>query len=71
MAIDVVGTMNIYEVNGKDVTGKAWYEGERLEIKSHWNSSDRVVLCYGDVKITVIASDLLAAIANAQNKGRR
>jgi len=39
-------------------------------VHSHWCHRDRVVIQIGEVKITVIASDIKAAIDNATNVSR-
>jgi hypothetical protein len=39
-------------------------------IKSHWNSSDKVVLQIGSSERVFFAKDLLAAIENSKNVAR-
>lgn len=55
--------VNIYEENGKD----ACLEDQKLSVRSHWNCSDRVVLEYKGINITVLAEELKKAIANSSN----
>lgn len=67
--ISVENSVPVYEINGTRAEGiKA--KAEMLEVKSHWNEDDKVVLAYGDVNITVNAKDLLAAVCNATNTHR-
>ena len=44
--------------------------GCTLIIKSHWNSSDKVVIEIGSNERVFFAKDLLAAIENAKNVAR-
>ncbi len=64
--IEVVNRIRIYEQNGKEVA-----LGQPLPIlavASHAINSDRVVLTDPNgLAITVVASDLIAAIRNATN----
>jgi hypothetical protein len=43
---------------------------EYLIIKSHWNSSDKIVLQIGSDDRVYYAKDLIAAIENAKNVAR-
>lgn len=60
--------INIYEVNGEDVSGGD--DAPKLEVKSHWNRRNLVVLSFGGKEITVPADELLRAIRNAENAHR-
>lgn len=69
--IKVTNRVSIYEKEGRQVN----FTDNYLEIRSHWNDSDRVVIVYQasdgqTIDITVIAKDLLAAIVNAKNTAR-
>lgn len=69
--IKVTNRVGIYEKEGRQVN----FTDNHLEIRSHWNDSDRVVIVYQTpdgqvIDITVIAKDLLAAIVNAKNTAR-
>lgn len=65
--LKVRSEMDIYEVDGKDVTE---YPPPKLVVESHWNCPDRVVLCIHDERYTVIVRDIEAAIRNAANSNR-
>ena len=41
-----------------------------IRVHSHWCLMDRVVIEIGDQRVTVIASDLKAAVNNATNTNR-
>ena len=61
---EVQSRIRIYERNGEDIKG----ELPTLKVSSHSIYGDRVVITDpAGVAITVIASDLLAAIKNATN----
>lgn len=70
--ISVKSEVTIYEVNlqERDANGVNVWNGPRLQVRSHRIYDDRVVLVYGDMSITVMARDLVAAVANAQNMAR-
>lgn len=63
--MEVFNKLKCYEVNGEEQTGSCY---PVLEINSHWPYSDRIILVTpkGE-KLTVLASDLIKAIRNAQN----
>jgi hypothetical protein len=62
--IEVVNHVHIYEENGEDIKGAL----PSLTVESHPIYGERVVLKWLDRQpVTVIASDLLAAIKNATN----
>lgn len=61
----IINLININEINGEDIKLSA---REELQIESHWNYKDRVVLIFGDKKITVLADELIYAIKNSCNK---
>lgn len=65
--IKVSNTITVYEVSGKD---SAVVNGPTISVRSHWNRSSLVVLQVDDKELTVSASDLQAAIANATNNGK-
>jgi len=44
--------------------------GRIIKIKSHWNSSDKVVIQLDSDEYVVFAKDLIAAIENARNVAR-
>ncbi len=67
MSIEVESKVNIYEKNGQQTKGHS----ETLIVKSDGTWSDRVILVYGDMRLTVVARDLQAAIVNATNVGSR
>lgn len=68
MLTSVVSKVKAYEQNGKDVVG---LEYPHVHVEAHWNYPERVVLVWPNgEKLTVIAKDLNAAIANATNTNR-
>ena len=68
--IEVVNTVEVYELNGgelRDIKSKK----PKLVVKNHWNRNEFVVLQIDEGKIiTVLAKDLRAAIDNATNSAR-
>lgn len=62
MAIEVTNKIKVYEVNGKEAFGTG------IQLNSHWNLSNRVVIIIRGMEYTVIAEDLSNAIENATNK---
>lgn len=60
--MEVKTKIKIYEINGDEISGKFI-----LEVISHWNMTDRIVLKIAGDGYTVIAEDLIMAIKNAQN----
>ena len=65
--IKVKQTVEIYEENDAEVpigTNKS------IEVESHWNWNERVILVIGRRRITVIGEDLITAIQNAMNTNR-
>lgn len=65
--IDIVQTIDIYEINGEDVPVGS--KTQTMKVLSHWNNNDFVVLQFGRQKVTVNGNDLVRAIANARNTG--
>ena len=63
--IKVVNKVRVYEVNDKEIDNIK--DEKTLEVSSHWSIDRFVVLKINDVKITVSAHDLEAAIKNATN----
>lgn len=63
--IEVTARVQVYEVNGEEVKSIV---ASYVNIKSHWNRNDMVVLEFKNgVTLTVVASDLEKAIQNATN----
>lgn len=68
MSMSVVSKVTIYETDGNESSGLNFPE---LLVESHWNRSEMVVIRVGKHQcVTVLASDLQAAIRNATNAGR-
>ncbi len=67
--IKTESTVQVCETNGKDTTG---LERPTLVVSSHWNRDTLAVISFpgSDVKLTVSADDLVAAIKNATNTSR-
>jgi len=65
MSIKVNSVVKAYEKNGEQIKGLNY---PLIEIQSHWNRREFVILQIGDgEKLTFLANDLIAAIVNAQN----
>lgn len=63
--LKVESSINIYEIGSEDTKGLTL---PQVVVRSHWNDGDRVVIVIGDEPaVTVVGSDLIAAIHNAQN----
>lgn len=58
--MEVRTKIKIYEIDEISVNST-------LEVISHWNMTDRIVLKISGNEYTVIAEDLIIAIKNAQN----
>ncbi len=59
--VNTVSKVQVYELNGEDIPISA--DEVFLEIKSHWNQGDFVVLNFENNKtVTVLARDLVLAI---------
>ena len=64
--MEVVNKIKVYEIDGDD---KIKYDTS-IEIKSHWNYKDFIVLNIFGKEITVVAKDLEKAIQNSINVSR-
>lgn len=63
--IKVQNRVTVYEINEKDTTTS------ELMVFSHWNDPNRIILQFDqDKRYTVLASDIIEAIKNAQNSNR-
>ncbi len=60
--IDVLCKVTIYEVDGEESSGSTF---PQLLVESHWNRDEMVILTLGKKKVTVLGTDLAAAIRNA------
>ena len=67
--IKVKQTIQAYEVNGEEV-GVGKLGDIIIKVNSHWNRDYFVVLAIEGKEYTVSASDLTAAIKNAQNTSK-
>ena len=61
--IEVTQKLDVYEFNGEEITGVA------INVNSHWNRHEWVVLGVGDNLYVVCGDDLKTAINNAMNSG--
>lgn len=69
--IKVESLVEVYEVAGKE-TPTMNNKRPQLSVSGHWLEEKKVVLKIGDGEsITVIASDLRAALDNATNRGSK
>ena len=59
----VVTTLDVYEVDGQETN----LSRPTIQVQSHWNRSGMIVLVIDGKGITVLATQLTAAIANALN----
>ena len=60
--------VTIYEKDGKSTRIA---DCKPLDVVSHWNQNAWVRLVFGDTDVTVNGNDLMTAIHNAMNTGRR
>ena len=61
----VESIVDVYEVNDQEIPiGK---DNPTIKVKSHWNDNDMVILKIGNKEYTVVASQLISAIHNAEN----
>lgn len=65
--MEVKCQVNILEVDGVDDYSVT--KDQKLDVYSHWNYNDRVVLKFPDSEktFTVLSADLLKAVKNAEN----
>ena len=69
--IDVQAQVKIYEEDGKDIACGVDDPKRFIEVSSHWNRRERVVIQVDDgPSVTVLAKDLMAAVTNAQNTAK-
>lgn len=64
--MDVINKIKVYEIDGDD---NIKYDTS-IEVKSHWNYRDFIVLNIFGKEITVVAKDLEKAIQNSINVPR-
>ena len=62
--VQVKNEIEIYEIDGSETFGA---ESSKMEILSHWNNHEMVVLRFAKKELTVVAADLETAINNATN----
>jgi hypothetical protein len=67
--IKVSSVVSCYEVDGKETSGMNAKRPE-LNVRSHWNRQEMVVLEIDGKAYTVLASDLKAAVDNATNTSK-
>ena len=66
MKVEVHQKIEVYEVDGIDVPIG---QSKKLEVNSHWNRAEFVVMKFGKTSFTVSATNLSNAIRNATNTG--
>ena len=59
----VTTTLDVYEIDGEE----AILTRPVIMVQSHWYHDDRIVLVIDGKERTVLADQLIAAIANARN----
>lgn len=64
--MDVINKIKVYEIDGDD---NIKYDTS-IEVKSHWNYKNFIVLNIFGKEITVVAEDLEKAIQNSTNVPR-
>jgi hypothetical protein len=70
MSIKVKSQMDVYEIDGNECKELS-SDRSKLKVLSHWYRPELVILQVdNDVKYTVLAKELEAAIRNAQNTSR-
>lgn len=62
--VKVINKIKIYEINDEEVKVD---NGAEIEVLSHWNRNEFIVIKSGNKKITVDADELIKAIKNATN----
>ncbi len=65
--MDVINKIKVYEIDGDD---NIKFNDTSIEVKSHWNYHNFIVLNIFGKEITVVAEELERAIQNAINVSR-
>jgi hypothetical protein len=65
--IAVTNKLKVYEIDGVEVSPSGTVE---ISVVSHWNRDSLVQIVIDGRRLTVVAADLCAAIANATNTAR-
>ena len=68
--IKVTNEIKLYELYGKQMDKLFDTVIPLFIVESHWNEGGKVVVTLGGETVTVVASDLIAAIQNATNSNR-
>ena len=58
-----INKIDVYEINGEETK----ISRPVCEVTEHWNRKEFVRIGIGDKTITIMASDLIRAVNNAQN----
>lgn len=69
MGIKVGSEIEIYEVDGKETPALS-SKRPHVVIESHWNRNEMIVMTVDEKKYTIVARDLVCAVANATNTGK-
>ena len=64
--IKVKNEIKVYEIDNKKVD----WQKNSIQVVSHWNEENKIVLVIDEKSYTVSANDLVTAIKNAQNINR-
>lgn len=64
--IESINTIEVFEENGTALNAIR-SKKPSITIREHWNRRELVIVNMGDKSYSVLASDLIAAIQNAQN----
>jgi hypothetical protein len=67
--IKVINEVEPYEINGNELH-EVKSKKQLLMVESHWNRREFVVLTFGDINLTVKASDVIQAVNNASNSNK-
>jgi hypothetical protein len=59
----VTTTLDVYEIDGEDTK----ITRPIIMVQSHWSDDDRIVLVIDGKERSVLADQLVAAVANARN----
>ena len=70
--INVRNEIKVYELHGRPVDDTVLSATiiPLFFVASHWNENSKVIITLGGEMVTVVASDLIAAIKNATNSNR-
>lgn len=66
--LEVINSLRVIESHGK--SRNELESLPHVEIRNHWNQSDFVVFKVLDQEVTLVASEIIAAVHNATNTAK-